>query len=402
MTSFKFLGVPVNIHPTFLLILLLFSGLYKDFSIESVILGVIFGLSLLVHEYGHAFAVLYFGEQPEINLEAFGGTTNYRTSFSDNQSLIVTVCGPLLESVLIIVPYFLLKSHYFENYYANYILYITMRLNIFWLIFNLIPIIPLDGGHIAKYFIHQFSEENGTRVSLVLGIFAAIVGTGYYLCEGHYIFGGLLFFYGLKNLRAFQAGVGIKNTAPFALYNRGIRHLENNEIAEAKKVFRKLLKSKDESIQAAALESLTPILCQENREKEAYQLLLQGNMEKLKSGKCLLCKLAFKQRNFTLIEKYSREIYEIEPTYEIAMLNSRAFASLNDPILAAGWLQTANLFKGFPKQELVEAVQHMTYDQVRHHEAFQSRFDEISEEICRESSDEIAASDSALSDSALG
>lgn len=375
MASFRFLRIQCTVHPSFLLILLVFTGLYRDPSIENLITGMILIVSLLVHEYGHALAALYFGAKPEIHLEAFGGTTNYSSIGSEKKELIVTIAGPLLESVLILVPYFFLRFHYFENNYINHILYVTMKLNIFWLMFNIIPVLPLDGGKIAKYFLDRFWSEKGVQASLILGIIATVIGIPYYLFEGCYVFGSLLFFFGLNNLKAYQAGVGMENPNPFILYNKGNNYLENNEIGEAKRIFKKLLKSTEKSIRMAGLESLVTILCKENKENEAYQLLLREEVEGFKDRKCLLsvlCKLAYKENNFALIVKYSREIYEIEPTSEIALLNSKAFASLNNPVLAAGWLQTASLFKELSKQVLNEILGQEVYDQVRQHEAFQS------------------------------
>lgn len=97
----------------------------------------------------------------------------------------------------------------------------------------------------------------------------------------------------------------------------------------------------DESKKIAALETLALILYRENKCQEAYHLLLQGNINKYKNGKCLLCKLAYKENNFELIAKYSAEIYAIEPTHEIAVLNQKAFTALDQPDLAEHWRQMA-------------------------------------------------------------
>lgn len=381
MASFRFFGVNCNVHPSFLLIVLVFTGLYRDLSFVNVILGLMLTVSLLVHEYGHAFAAIYFGAKPEINLEGFGGTTSYRSHLTEKQEFIVTLCGPLIQTVLIIIPFLILKFHFFENDYVNRILYSTMKMNIFWVIFNLLPIIPLDGGKIARYFFERFCGDNWERMSLLTGVIVAIAVSPYYFFEGFYVFGSLLFFYGLKQLQAYQAGVGTKNSNPYELYNKGKFYLQNNDNSSAKRVFKRLLKCKEKSIRIDSLESLTKILCKENKEKEAYQLLSQVNPDELIASKCLLCKLAYKFNHFTVIEKYSREIYEIEPTFEIALLNSKAFACLNQPVLAAGWLKTASMFKQLPRKELEGLVSQKVYDGVRRHEDFHSLFLEINTEL---------------------
>ena len=86
MANFRFLRIQCTIHPSFLLIVLFFTGLYRDLSIENLITALILIVSLLVHEYGHALAALYFGAKPEIHLEAFGGTTKYSSVGSGKKS----------------------------------------------------------------------------------------------------------------------------------------------------------------------------------------------------------------------------------------------------------------------------------------------------------------------------
>ena len=99
MFSFNFLSIRVNIHPSFLLFFLLFTGMYREVSSHSLVYGAVLVISLLVHEYGHGLAVLYCGAQPEINLEAFGGNAKYNgMNMTDKQHCFITICGPLLES----------------------------------------------------------------------------------------------------------------------------------------------------------------------------------------------------------------------------------------------------------------------------------------------------------------
>jgi len=144
--NFTFLNIPVRIEPVFWIFLLFFSDLYQDFSIESVIVGFVMIVSLLLHEYGHALTAVYFGGKPKIKLEAFGGKAEYNDfGITKTQEAIITLNGPLFESLLIALPYFLLESGFFAKYhYVQYVLYVTMRINILWCLLNLIPVDPLD------------------------------------------------------------------------------------------------------------------------------------------------------------------------------------------------------------------------------------------------------------------
>jgi stage IV sporulation protein FB len=345
--NFRFLNIPVHIHPTFWVFLLFFTNIYRDPSIESVIWGVVLIFSLLVHEYGHALTALYFGARPAITLEAFGGNAQYNSSgITPKQRFLITLNGPLLEAVLIVLAYSVLKSGVFSHHpYIQYFLDVTVRLNILWCLLNLIPIAPLDGGHLVRYMLERKFGPKGYRASLLLGLACAAVAVPYLYLHGFFFFATLLLIFGLQNfqtLRHERPASGQDNH--FSCYIKAIAAINNHEMERAKELLKKPLKSKDASIKYAAIEALAKIHFQENERQKAYDLLSKADPQFLKEGKCLLCKLAFERHDYELVSKYSRDIYTIEPSYEIALLNSKAFAHLNDPALSNAWLETASQF----------------------------------------------------------
>lgn len=195
--TFKFLDIPVRISPAFWLFIIFFTRIYENPSIEKIILGVIFALSLLVHEYGHALTARYFGARPEIYLEAFGGYAAHYGRVTSWQDFWITVNGPLFESLLILQAYLILKSGMFQNDYINYFLYITMRLNIIWCLLNLIPVKPLDGGQIVRILL-------GERASTLIGMGAVIVMAPWLYYQGFLFFSVLLLIFGFQNFQQWQ------------------------------------------------------------------------------------------------------------------------------------------------------------------------------------------------------
>ena len=367
MIEFRFLGIPVTIQPSFLIFFLLFTELYRAISIESLLLGAIMVFSLLVHEYGHGLAAQHFGAKPEINLEAFGGNTQY-LGLTEKQSFFVTLSGPLLESILIAIPYFILKNIAIENYYAHYALLSMLKLNILWCLLNLIPLAPLDGGKMANYLLEKAFGETGLKIGTILGLFSAFLGGSYLLFQGYFFFGALLFIYGFQNVQIYRQ-LSPKKT-PAMLYEEAVAKQKRKDLEAAKAIFKKLLHSKNKTIKSSSVESFAKILYEENKSKEAYKLLLQRDPSSLKSGKCLLCKLAYEAKNYALIEQFSQEIYEIEPSYEIALLNSKAFAHLKKPAYAGGWLKTASLFEGAPQEEISTLLNTDLYATIKDDEEF--------------------------------
>ncbi len=370
--NFRFLNIPVQIHPSFWIFLIFFTDLYRDLSMESVILGIVLIFSLLVHEYGHALTALYFGARPEITLEAFGGNAQYNSfGMTSRQMFFITLNGPLLESTLIFLSYSLLKSAIFAHHpYLQYFLYATLRLNILWVLFNLIPIAPLDGGHLAQYFLERKFGSTGYKASLMIGLAAVALIAPFLFLRGYFFFGILLLIYGYQSFKILrQEKVTAGGDNHFSNYIRGVEAIKNNDLENAKKIFKKLLKAKETGIRSSATESLAKIYLEEKQDQKSYDLLLKADPDFLKEGKLLLCKLAFQRKNYKLASKYSRDIYEYEPSYETALMNSQTFAYLNDPALSGAWLEIAFRFKPEGKEVLDDAL----YNTVRNHDEFRKR-----------------------------
>jgi len=374
--NFTFLKIPVHIHPSFWILVVLFSGIVDSITIVSFFYVFIIFISLIVHEYGHSLMALYFGTSPRIELHAFGGTTYLNNTssktLSKKQDFLITLAGPLFESLLIILPYFCLKFHIFHNYYINYFLYLNFKINLFWCLANLAPIYPLDGGHLSKYLLSFKFGAKGEKASIIISIICSAIGSSYFLVNKYYTFGFILILYGLQNLQMLkQFKIFSNKSNNFSLYNESLQAMEKNELSKAKNILNKILKSKsDETIKISAVESLAKIYHKENENKKAYNLLLKTDHAKLKKGKCLLCKLAYEEKNFTLIEKYSHDIYKIAPSQEIAILNSKTFANLQNPELSAGWLKTASLFDNTNVKSLKQILEDKIYDQMKENKKF--------------------------------
>jgi Zn-dependent protease len=372
--NFTFLNIPVRIEPTFWFLLLFFTGFYQDPSMDSVMIGVIMTVSLLVHEYGHALTAVYFGTRPSITLEGMGGYAEYGNyGISKKQELLITINGPLFESLLIVFPFLFLRFDVFAAHpNIEYILYVTMRINIWWCLLNLIPIDPLDGGRIARYFLDKIFDDQGYKISLFLGVACAAVIAPYLYLEGSTYFPLLLLILGLQNFQKLRQEMSKNEVSHFSLYMRGIEAERLNDFEEAKKNFKKLLNSSDNQLKHSAIESLAKIYHSENKGQKSYELLLKADHQLLGKGKSLLCQLAFERKNYQLVSQYSRDNYSVEPSFDTAILNSQAFAFLNQPDLAAGWLVTASQFGAQYQDKIKDLLKLSTYDTVRDHAAFKN------------------------------
>ncbi len=178
--QFQVLNFPVKVHFSFFLIALLLG-----FSLGNVILlamwVVIVFVSVLLHELGHAIAAEYYGRAPHIELYSMGGLTiSTRYSLlSYPKEILISFAGPLAGFLLGGLIFGLVRViGPISNSYVNFILGQLIWVNIGWGILNLIPILPLDGGHIMRNLFHwlknPYDERTPLIISIVFGVLAAI------------------------------------------------------------------------------------------------------------------------------------------------------------------------------------------------------------------------------------
>ena len=135
----------------------------------------------------------------------------------------------------------------------------------------------------------------------------AALGGGYFLISGNIFFAVFFLFHGFQNVQVYRAEFLRRKKSDFS-HHEGLAALKNEEGEKAEEIFRKLLKTKDGFIKTAATEGLAEILEAQGNRKEAYHLLLKADPLHLKKGKWLLCKLAFKEGNYSLIDLLERAL----------------------------------------------------------------------------------------------
>jgi Zn-dependent protease len=205
--SFSFLGFPVRVHPAFFVMpVLLGRGLILDGvnpGVGFLLVTLIFFVSILIHEIGHALAFRYYGIPSRVVLYWMGGLaipeSNYgghrSRSLTSNQQIVVSMAGPifgfLLAGVLVGITYIMggfvtlntfniipfpepvLNGTPFNSRTVMMVMFGGIALNIILNLFNLVPIYPLDGGQVARQLMVKMDSSNGVRHSIILSIVAS-------------------------------------------------------------------------------------------------------------------------------------------------------------------------------------------------------------------------------------
>ena len=152
--DFKLFGFPISIQGSFVLTIGFIGFISFNDQIDRIIAFVVIGvLAVLIHEFGHAFAARSQGTigTPEISLAGMAGLTRYRLEEAPGrlQSIFISFAGPLTGIVLgAIILGVRLSGVVEETPFISDLFLIGLFTTFGWSAFNLVPIVPLDGGHI--------------------------------------------------------------------------------------------------------------------------------------------------------------------------------------------------------------------------------------------------------------
>ena len=129
---------------------------------------IIFGICL-VHELGHIFFIKLFKYKIiSIELLPFGGytTIDKKLNSSINKDILIALGGIIFQFLLLLVVY-LLKSKF------NIITYnLIINYSFILMVFNLLPIVPLDGNNIIHLLLEKFfSYSLSYRLNLIISLF---------------------------------------------------------------------------------------------------------------------------------------------------------------------------------------------------------------------------------------
>jgi Zn-dependent protease len=210
---FRLFGVPIRIEPFFVIV-----ALMLGFNLEPLwLVGVwvvVSLVSVLIHEMAHAMVYRALGQRSAIVLQAFGGFTiasgGGRRVLSKPASIAVSVSGAFAQLLFLYLPArYIMQTDWaqeqgfiWNNISRDFnwwpILSIVAFVNLWWAIFNLLPIRPLDGGHVMETLV---GFELACKLSIGFG-----VGAGIFAMREFGLTGGLfLFLFAFMNYRDLKA-----------------------------------------------------------------------------------------------------------------------------------------------------------------------------------------------------
>ena len=142
------------------------------YAVMAAVAAVLFFLSLLLHEYGHALEARRRGMEIEgITLWLFGGVAKFRGMFPNARAeFSIAVAGPLV-SLLLGLGFVGIARIAGLPATVDGVAFWLGTTNLLLLLFNLLPALPLDGGRVLRSILwgakHDFAWA--TRVAATIG-----------------------------------------------------------------------------------------------------------------------------------------------------------------------------------------------------------------------------------------
>lgn len=196
-------------------------------------------VSILIHEFGHGLVMKAYRHRPDIMLYHFGGYAASRTHGTERgwRSFLISAAGPgasfglflivlgvslalihdsiawprLLQFGVLMnlhwsVPDAMSHADLFREGTPLYVLVSSLLyVNFFWMLINLLPVLPLDGGNMLRAILEMAGAGPATdwamKVSIVVGGAVAVWG----LLQGSLYLALLFIYFAIMNYRALKA-----------------------------------------------------------------------------------------------------------------------------------------------------------------------------------------------------
>ena len=162
--------IKINFLTIYFLLLLFLCGYLK--------IGIIIFSIVIIHELGHVFFIKMFKyEIIDITIYPFGGMTRIKKDINTpiNKELFIAFGGILFQMILLGITMFLPISIITKTIFWKY--------NLSIMIFNMLPIIPLDGSIILNALLNKFFSF---KLSYHLYFFISCLGIVLYLISNYW------------------------------------------------------------------------------------------------------------------------------------------------------------------------------------------------------------------------
>ncbi|MEK4196458.1 M50 family metallopeptidase [Paenibacillus sp. FSL L8-0696] len=156
----RIFGIELSLHPLFVIIML-FSVITGQFLELLTLFTIVF-----IHEMGHVVAALMAGVTVKsVQLLPFGGVAVIEDHgrLTASREIGIALAGPLQNGIMIVIALGLQQAGYGNQEFLTYFIHANAMIGLF----NLVPVLPLDGGKVLQ-----------ATISLVLPYYYTLLWAG--------------------------------------------------------------------------------------------------------------------------------------------------------------------------------------------------------------------------------
>lgn len=176
-SGFRLLGFPVQVRPGFIIVMVLFAAI-NDFDTYGLWLAGGVAVFTLIHELAHAVVARAAGAEAEISLEFMAGFTSYRAPhvLARPWTVAISLAGPLTHiaagaaAVAALGGSPLHTPGHFDDPKVAAVHWAGIGIGLF----NLIPVLPLDGGHAVTTLLDRVIPGRAHRAMLYFSVAVTI------------------------------------------------------------------------------------------------------------------------------------------------------------------------------------------------------------------------------------
>lgn len=339
--------IPVRAYPLFFLMAFLIGWVNTMDLYNTLIWVAVITVSVLVHEYGHALTAVLFGQTAQIDLVGLGGlTTRNGPKLPLWKDFFIVLNGPLAGFLLWILSLKLLRMTEDHTTLWAKALWISVQVNLFWTLVNLLPVQPLDGGHLLTIMMEAIFGFRGMKIAYFISSLMAVAISLFFFALQYILPGALFLLMAFEGFRMWRMSLSMTRQDKDTTLQELLRHADENisigNVPEAMTQLRIIRDTVKEGIvYRSATLLMAKLLSEQGQDWEAFHMLLPIKNQLLGEGRYLLYQLACKQKAWKVAVELGDSAYHDYPSAETATLNAITHAALNQLQPTIGWLQRA-------------------------------------------------------------
>jgi Zn-dependent protease len=215
---FRLGSIPIRVRGLFLFMAVVLGTRLQRPELIAIWVAIVF-VSVLVHELGHALVGRAFGLEPQIELHGMGGTTSWVNGreIGHARGIAISLAGPFagfaIAAMIFAAERVGLRPH---HPLALLALELAVQINLWWGIFNLMPMLPLDGGNVMRGALQLLTKGRGEKPARVISILMGGLFLAYAASVGALWLGALGAFFTWANVQAYRQADTRAADAPLA------------------------------------------------------------------------------------------------------------------------------------------------------------------------------------------